>query len=149
ICTPVRDRAMQSSRFRSSSMTEVTSITSGSLIAAEKVKGTNVYNLAGENLGTVDDIMIDKVSGQAIYAVMSFGGFLGMGKKHNPLPWGTLKYAVFPATRSDDEKSGYVINMDKKQLQDSPNYDIGSDFKWTPEYGRKVDSYYKAPSYWK
>jgi hypothetical protein len=38
--------------------------------------------------------------------------------------------------------------MDKKQLQDSPNYDIGSDFKWTPEYGRKVDSYYKAPSYW-
>jgi hypothetical protein len=130
-------------------MTEVTSITSGSLIAAEKVKGTNVYNLAGENLGTVDDIMIDKVSGQAIYAVMSFGGFLGMGKKHNPLPWGTLKYAVFPATRSDDEKSGYVINMDKKQLQDSPNYDIGSDFKWTPEYGRKVDSYYKAPSYWK
>jgi sporulation protein YlmC with PRC-barrel domain len=122
-------------------MTEVTSITSGSLIAAEKVKGTNVYNLAGENLGTVDDILIDKVSGRAIYAVMSFGGFLGMGKKHNPLPWGTLKY--------DENKGGYVINMDKKQLQDSPNYDIGSDFKWTPEYGRKVDSYYKAPSYWR
>jgi len=54
---------------------------------------------------------------------------------------GTLKY--------DDKKSGYVINMDKKQLQDSPNYDIGSDFKWTPEYGRKVDSYYKVQSYWK
>jgi sporulation protein YlmC with PRC-barrel domain len=122
-------------------MTEVTSITSGSLIAAEKVKGTNVYNQAGENLGTVDDIMIDKVSGRAIYAVMSFGGFLGMGKKHNPLPWGTLKY--------DENKGGYVINMDKKQLQDSPNYDIGSDFKWTPEYGRKVDSYYKASSYWR
>lgn len=53
--------------------------------------------------------MIDKVSGQAIYAVMSFGGFLGVGKKHNPLPWDALKY--------DEKKSGYVINMDKKQLQ--------------------------------
>ena len=108
-------------------MTEGTSITSGSLIAAEKVNGTNVYNLAGDNLGTVDDIMIDKVSGKAINAVISFGGFLGMGKKHNPLPWGRLKY--------DEKKGGYVI-------------DIGSNFKWTPEYGRKVDSYYKAPSYW-
>jgi hypothetical protein len=49
----------------------------------------------------------------------------------------------------DENKGGYVINMDKKQLQDAPNYDIGSDFKWTPEYGRKVDSYYKTPSYWK
>ena len=62
-------------------MAEATSITSGTLIAAEKVKGTNVYNLAGDKLGSVDDIMIDKVSGRAIYAVMSFGGFLGMGEK--------------------------------------------------------------------
>jgi sporulation protein YlmC with PRC-barrel domain len=121
-------------------MTEITSLTSGSLIAAEKVNGTNVYNVAGESLGTVDDIMMDKVSGQAIYAVMSFGGFLGMGKKHHPLPWGTLKF--------DEAKNGYVINVDKKQLQDSPNYDMDSDFQWTPEYGRKVDSYYKAPTYW-
>jgi sporulation protein YlmC with PRC-barrel domain len=121
-------------------MSDITSNTSGPLIAAEKVNGTNVYNLAGDSLGTVDDLMIDKVSGQAIYAVISFGGFLGIGKKHNPLPWNTLKY--------DETKGGYVINMDKKLLQDSPNYDVGSDFKWTPEYGRKVDSYYKAPSYW-
>jgi len=50
------------------------------------VKGTNVYNPAGDKLGGVDDIMIDKVSGRAIYAVMSFGGFLGMGEKYHPLP---------------------------------------------------------------
>src|ERR1035438_5530501 len=124
---------MQSSRFRSSSMTEVTSITSGSLIAAEKVKGTNVYNLAGDNLGTVDDVLIDKISGRAIYAVMSFGGFLGMGKKHNSLPWGTLKH--------DEKKVIYLINMEKKQSQSSPKSDIGSNFKWTSEYGRKVHSY--------
>jgi len=50
------------------------------------VKGANVYNPAGDKLGSVDDIMIDKVSGRAIYAVMSFGNFLGMGEKYHPLP---------------------------------------------------------------
>src|SRR5450759_2596396 len=73
-------------------MIEATSNTSGNLIAADKVNGTNVYNMAGDKLGTVDDVMIDKISGRAIYAVMSFGGFLGMGAKHNPIPWATLKY---------------------------------------------------------
>jgi sporulation protein YlmC with PRC-barrel domain len=121
-------------------MVEATSITSGTLIAADKVKGTNVYNLAGDKLGSVDDIMIDKVTGRAIYAVMSFGGFLGMGDQHYPLPWATLKY--------DTQKGGYVVNLDKKQLEGAPNYDRNSEFKWTPEYGRKVDTYYKAPSYW-
>ena len=121
-------------------MAEDTSITSGTLIAAEKVKGTAVYNRAGEKLGSVEDIMIDKVSGRAIYAVMSFGGFLGMGEKHHPLPWATLKY--------DTQKGGYVVNLDKKQLEGAPSYDRDSEFKWTPDYGRKVDSYYKVPSLW-
>lgn len=122
-------------------MTDTTSITTGTLIAGQKIKGTTVYNLAGEKLGTVDDIMIDKVSGRAIYAVMSFGGFLGMGEKFHPLPWATLKY--------DDHKGGYVINLDKKLLQAAPTYNAGSEFKWTPDYGRTVDTYYKAPSYWR
>jgi len=121
-------------------MAESTSITSGTLIAAEKVKGTNVYNRAGDKLGSVDDIMIDKVSGRAIYAVMSFGGFLGMEKKHHPLPWATLKY--------DAQKGGYVVNLDKKRLEGAPNYDRGTEFKWTPDYGRKVDNYYDVESYW-
>jgi hypothetical protein len=81
-----------------------------------------------------------KISGRAIYAVMSFGGFLGMGEKHHPLPWATLKY--------DTAKGGYLVNLDKKKLQDAPNHDWNVDFKWTPEYGRKVDSYYNATSYW-
>src|SRR5450432_1344767 len=78
--------------FKGTTMTDLTSITSGTLIAAEKVNGTSVYNPAGEKLGSVDDIMLDKVSGRAIYAVMSFGGFLGVDKKHHPLPCSTLKY---------------------------------------------------------
>ena len=121
-------------------MVETTSITSGTLIAADKVKGADVYNLAGDKLGNVDDIMIDKVSGRAIYAVMSFGGFLGLGEKYHPLPWATLKY--------DAQKGGYVVNLDKKRLEGAPNYDRGSKFDWTPDYGRKVDTYYGAPSYW-
>jgi PRC-barrel domain len=121
-------------------MAEATSITSGTLIAADKVKGTNVYNPAGDKLGSVEDIMIDKVSGRAIYAVMSFGGFLGLGEKHHPLPWATLKYDV--------PKGGYVVNLDKKQLEGAPSYDRNSEFEWTPDYGRKVDSYYKVPSFW-
>ena len=124
----------------SATMTEATAVTSGNLIGAGKVKGTNVYNAAGEKLGSVDDIMIDKVSGRAIYAVMSFGGFLGMGEKHHPLPWSTLKY--------DTAKGGYVVHLDKKQLQDAPNFDRATAFTWTPEYGRRVDSYYKVPTYW-
>jgi sporulation protein YlmC with PRC-barrel domain len=124
----------------STAVAEATSITSGTLIAADKVSGTNVYNLAGDKLGSVDDIMIDKISGRAIYAVLSFGGFLGMGEKYHPLPWATLKYNA--------QMGGYVINLDKKQLESAPSYDRDSDFEWTSDYGREVDSYYKAPSYW-
>jgi sporulation protein YlmC with PRC-barrel domain len=115
-------------------MVEATSVTSGTLIAADKVKGTNVYNLAGEKLGTVDDIMIDKVSGRAVYAVMSFGGFLGMGEEYYPLPWATLKY--------DPEKGGYLVNLDKKRLEGAPNYARSGAFQWTPDYGRRVDTYW-------
>lgn len=120
-------------------MTDATKITNGSLIAAEKVEGTNVYNTKGEKLGTVEDIMIDKVSGRACYAVMSFGGFLGMGEKHHPLPWSTLKY--------DKSKEGYVVNLDKAVLEKAPTYDE-DDFTWTPDYGRRVDRYYNVPTYW-
>ena len=119
---------------------EETKITSGSLIASEKVEGTDVYNMQGEKLGTVDDIMLDKVSGKAIYAIMSFGGFLGIGEKYHPLPWSTLKY--------DESKGGYVVNLDKQVLEAAPSYGMNEDFRWTADYGRQVDKYYNAPSYW-
>lgn len=119
---------------------EMAKITSGTLIAADKVEGTDVYNLQGEKLGTVDDIMLDKVTGKAIYAIMSFGGFLGMGEKYHPLPWSTLKY--------DPGKEGYVVDLDKELLEGAPTYDMAEDFRWTPDYGRRVDKYYGAPTYW-
>lgn len=122
-------------------MTDMTSITTGTLIAAEQVKGTAVYNKSGEKLGTVAATMIDKVSGRAIYAVMSFGGFLGIGERQHPLPWATLKF--------DSERNGYVVDVDKAKLENAPTYETGSDFEWTPDYGRKVDDYYATPSFWR
>ncbi len=114
-------------------------ITSGSLIAADKVEGTEVYNRQGEKLGTIDDVMIDKVSGRAIYGIMSFGGFLGMGEKYHPVPWSALTF--------DQNKGGFVIDADKSRLEKAPTYE-GDDFQWTADYGRRVDQYYGAPSYW-
>ena len=121
-------------------MTDVTKITSGSLIPAEQVIGTDVYNMDGEHLGAVDDVLIDKISGKAIYAVMAFGGFLGLGEKQHPLPWSSLTY--------DEGKGGYVVNLDKSKLESAPTLDPEEAFEWTPDYGRRLDMYYGAPSYW-
>ena len=86
----------------------------GSLIAASKVEGTKVYDRQGESLGSIYDVMIDKRSGQVGYAVMSFGGFLGMGESYHPLPWDVLDY--------DERQDGYVVDLDKERLQNAPHY---------------------------
>jgi hypothetical protein len=75
------------------------------LIASDKVAGTAVYDPKGQRLGTVHNFMVDKVSGQAAYAVLSFGGFLGLGERFYPLPWPALRYAP--------EHGGYVVDLDK------------------------------------
>ena len=62
------------------------------LISAEKVQGTPVYNAQGEKLGTIEDVMIDKITGKVAYAILSMGGFLGIGERHHPLPWNVLTY---------------------------------------------------------
>jgi len=121
-------------------MSETIRVNAETLIAAERVNGTDVYNAAGERLGVLDDILIDRVSGRAVYAVMSFGGFLGMGESHHPIPWAMLKY--------DPAVKGYRVNLDKQQLHAAPHFDKDTDFTWTPDYGRRVDSYYRMPTLW-
>ena len=111
-----------------------------SLISSEKVDGTAVYDRNGDRLGTVHHLMIDKFSGNVEYAVMSFGGFLGIGESYHPLPWSALTY--------DEDKEGFVVNLDKRTLENAPTLDPDEDFEWTPDYGRRVDTYYGAPSYW-
>lgn len=111
------------------------------LISANKVEGTPVYNRKGDKLGTVEDIMIDKFTGQVGYAVLSFGGFLGIGDKHHPLPWQVLDY--------DPKMGGYVVELDKKQLQDAPSYAADQDPDWEDRvWGKRVHDYYNVPPYW-
>jgi sporulation protein YlmC with PRC-barrel domain len=111
--------------------------THGSMIAASKVNGTTVYNPAGEKLGSVYDVMLDKRSGKADYAVMSFGGFLGMGEKYHPLPWNTLRY--------DESLGGYVVNLDRRMLEGGPAYDSADTTLWGDDtWGSRVDDYYRA-----
>ena len=84
----------------------------GTLIASDKVQGTGVFNAAGDNLGAIHELMIDKPTGKVAYAIMSFGGFLGIGNQFHPLPWSILKY--------DTTMGGYVVNLDKRKLQGAP-----------------------------
>ena len=60
------------------------------LISSENVEGTNVYDSSGNKIGEIDHLMIDKVSGSVRYAIMSFGGFMGLGHSHYPLPWNSI-----------------------------------------------------------
>jgi sporulation protein YlmC with PRC-barrel domain len=109
--------------------------TAGSLIAASKVNGTNVYNRAGEKLGSVYDVMIDKRTGNTQYAIMSFGGFLGIGDSYHPLPWRSLAY--------DPRQGGYVVDIDRSRLEAAPSYRVNDPDRWgDPAYGHEVDTYY-------
>jgi sporulation protein YlmC with PRC-barrel domain len=82
------------------------------LISSEDVEGTEVYDQSGKNIGEVDHLMLDKTSGRVAYAVISFGGFLGLGHSHYPVPWGALKY--------DTSLGGFRTNISEQQLRDAP-----------------------------
>src|SRR5712691_4684951 len=62
------------------------------LIGSDKVEGTTVYDAKGEKMGSIARVMIDKRSGQVAYAVLSCGGFLGIGNDYYPIPWAALSY---------------------------------------------------------
>jgi hypothetical protein len=102
------------------------------------MNGTAVYNTAGDKLGTVHDVLLDRLSGKAEYAVMSFGGFLGIGSHHYPLPWATLTY--------DEGHGGYVADIDRSLLEGAPSFDPDDISAWEdPTYGRQLSDYYGRP----
>jgi hypothetical protein len=112
-----------------------------SLIGSDKVEGTPVYRSNGDKVGTIERIMIDKLSGKVAYAVMSFGGFLGIGEDYYPLPWSLLTYN----TRLD----GYEVNISEQQLKGAPKYSKHENWDWSDsERGRRVYDYYQATPYW-
>jgi hypothetical protein len=111
------------------------------LIAADKVQGTAVYNREREKLGSIERLMIDKSSGNVVYAVLSFGGLLGMGERHFPLPWQVLTY--------DERSGGYSIDLDKQVLEGAPSLAPNVEFDWQdPEWSEKLHEYYKVLPFW-
>jgi hypothetical protein len=110
------------------------------LISSDKAVGTAVYNRHGEHLGSVYNLMVDKYSGQVAYAVMSFGGFLGIGESYHPLPWRALTY--------DTRKGGYIVDIDRTRLETAPSYTSSTVPNWSDrDYGRRIDDFYGVPPY--
>ena len=93
-----------------------------SLIGSDKVQGTNVYGADEKKIGSVQRVMIDKISGKVAYAVISFGGFLGLGEDYYPLPWPSLKY--------DTRVDGYRVGVTEEQLKNAPKFSQSTDWNW-------------------
>ncbi|MEO6782330.1 MAG: PRC-barrel domain-containing protein [Bradyrhizobium sp.] len=109
----------------------------GSLIGSDKVEGTAVYGADRTKIGSIERVMIDKMSGKVSYAVLSFGGFLGMGNDYYPLPWQSLKY--------DTSLGGYITRITEAKLTGAPKYNNDSSWNWSdPARTRSVDDYYGA-----
>jgi hypothetical protein len=111
-----------------------------SLIGSDKVEGTAVYGADQQKIGSLQRVMIDKISGKVAYAVISFGGFLGMGEDYYPVPWQTLKY--------DTNLGGYLTNLTSDRLQNAPKYSKSTDWNWNRDNDQRVYDYYKARPYW-
>jgi hypothetical protein len=108
------------------------------LILSSRVNGTPVFNRNGVRIGHVDDLSIEKVGGTVIYAIISFGGFLGIGEKFLPVPWSLLDY--------DPEQGGYVLPLDEAELETAPHFAReelralgGADYR---RYGEEISNYY-------
>ena len=111
------------------------------LVASDRVEGTPVRRPNGQKIGAVQRLMIDKLSGNVAYAVLSFGGFLGMGKKHLPIPWARLKY--------DLVQEAYQLDLTDEELSRAPSYEAGEEFDWGDRSQEIViHHYYRTPRYW-
>jgi sporulation protein YlmC with PRC-barrel domain len=112
-----------------------------SAIRATKVIGTKVQNVSGEKIGEIKDVILDKESNHIMFAVLSFGGFLGAGEKYHPLPWAALDY--------DEAHNAYVVPYSREELKGAPT---GSVEELTRDDGRgfrdQTYAYYKAERYW-
>ncbi|MCB1519910.1 MAG: PRC-barrel domain-containing protein [Hyphomicrobiaceae bacterium] len=110
-------------------------------IRATRVIGTDVYNANHQKIGEIEDIMLDKSSNNIMFAVISFGGFLGIGEKYHPVPWSILDY--------EKDAGGYVVGLSKDQLKAAPAHSL-SDLAGGDGQRHLSDAfnYYKVPPYW-
>jgi hypothetical protein len=109
------------------------------MIGSDRVQGTGVYRPDGRKIGNIVRIMIDKRSGQAAYAVMNFGGFLGLGEESYPLPWSLLTY--------NPKLGGYEVNVTDEQLKEAPSF-MNDDKFDMGERNADIYEYYGVVPYW-
>ena len=112
------------------------------IVSAGSISGDSVRNLSGDNLGNVQEIMLDVNEGSIAYAVLSFGGFLGMGDKLFAVPWKALTLV--------QEEEYFLLDVDKQVLEDAPGFDKDnwpdfSDSNW----GQGIHDHYSTTPYWK
>lgn len=111
------------------------------LIASDRVEGTQVRRSDGDKVGTIERLMIDKRSGRVVYAVMSFGGFMGLGESFYTLPWSVLSYNV--------DLDAYEVNLTPDQLRGAPaRNEEGGDPALDRDWEEQVHRYYNAVPYW-
>ena|ERR1043166_2073138 len=111
------------------------------LIASDRVEGTAVRRSNGQKIGTIQRLMIDKASGNVAYAILSFGGILGMGQKHLPVPWSRMQYSPM--------LEAYEINLSDEELAKAPSYAADKEFDWGDRTREKeIHAYYGARNYW-
>lgn len=107
------------------------------LISSSDVEGTAVYDESGKKIGEIDHLIIDKLSGRVIYAILSFGGFMSLRHQHYPLPWDALIYDV--------ELAGFRTSIREADLRDAPEFN--DDLRSGREWERRLHDYY-ARHYW-
>lgn len=111
------------------------------LISTNRIEGTSVYNTRGEKLGALHSVMLEKQSGKAAYAVMSFGGFLGIGKLAHPIPWEMLTF--------DEDRDGYVVDLSRDQLDEAPMFHLDEGDRPRERMQEEaIYSYYGATPWW-
>lgn len=128
---------MQTDNFstQGGTVTKTADLKGRNQIRASDVRGTDVYNTAGQHLGTVDDIVLSRQSGTALFAIMSFGGFLGINERYHPLPWRTLTYNV--------EMGGYVVGLTREELEAAPSFEASREPDWNDDqYLGTLGGYY-------
>ena len=113
------------------------------IVLASKIIGETVFNHQYEDLGKVHELVIDAKKGCIAYAVLSFGGFMGMGNKLFALPWKAFEFAK--------TENKLILNVDKEKLKAAPGFD--PDVKW-PDFadrtwGNTIYKYYGYDPYWK
>lgn len=118
----------------------VEQMTGNPLISAAKVQGTAVYDTGGGRLGHVEDVILHKTSGHVAFAVLSFGGVLGIGERFTPLPWSVLTY--------DPDRGGYVVPLAKERLRESPSYNRDELTNEDNGWGARVNDFYQVTPSW-